>query len=156
MARVTPISTCLWFNNNGHEAAEFYVSLIPNSAIEQIFQPSGSEFPVLVTFNLDGVPYQALNGGPEFQLTEACSIAVTTKDQAETDRLWEMLCAKGGKESQCGWLKDRYGLSWQIIPKRLKELLSTTDKGGSDRCMQALLKMKKIDIAKLEQAFNNK
>jgi predicted 3-demethylubiquinone-9 3-methyltransferase (glyoxalase superfamily) len=106
-----------------------------------------------VTFTLGGAPFQALNGGPKYEFTEAASISVITRDQAETDRLWEALIADGGSESQCAWLKDRFGLSWQIVPEVLPRLLGAADRQAADRAMQAMLLMRKIDIAALERAF---
>ncbi len=131
-----------------------YVSLLPDSRIESVFSPDPSKPPLAVDFTLGGTPYQVLNGGPHFQLTEAASISVHTEDQAETDRLWEALIAGGGEPSRCGWLKDRFGLSWQIIPRRLVELLSDKDTAKSGRAMQAMLQMAKIDIAAIEAAAN--
>ena len=154
----TRVSTCLWFADQAKQAAELYVSLIPNSEIVNINQfkdvRDGKEEDkvVLVNFQLDGVPYQALNGGPMFQLNEAASIVVITEDQAETDKLWNALTADGGSESQCGWLKDRFGLSWQIIPKRFLELMRSKN---SNLVLQALHKMTKIQIAELEAVANS-
>lgn len=151
------IATCLWFDNQAEEAAEFYVSLLDNSRITDVSrfgangpQPAGTA--IMVQFELDGVAFQALNGGPQFAFTEAVSLSVSTASQAETDRLWNALTANGGEESMCGWLKDRFGLSWQIVPTRLGELLAGTDAEGSARAMQAMLQMRKIDIAELERA----
>src|SRR5438874_10516573 len=130
MAKITP---CLWFNHDAEAAASFYVTLFPDSRIDQVVRspaetPSGPEGMVLVVeFTLAGQPYLGLNGGPEFPFTEAVSFQVRTEDQAETDRLWHTLTAHGGQASQCGWLKDRWGLSWQITPKRLLELLADPD-----------------------------
>ena len=152
------VATCLWFDDQAQQAAELYVSLIPNSKITNVNQikdmRDGREENkvVMVNFTLDGIPYQALNGGPMFQLSEAASIVVVTDDQAETDKLWMALTAEGGSESQCGWLKDRFGLSWQIIPKRFLELMSGKN---SDLVLQALYKMTKIEIADLEAAANS-
>ncbi len=141
------IAVCLWYDGNAEEAARFYTSLIPNSEIVSVS-------PVMVTFTLDGVPFQALNGGPQFKHTEAASISVSTKDQAETDRLWSALTALGGSEGRCAWLKDRFGVSWQIVPRILPKLLSSSDRQAADRAMQAMLQMTKIDIGVLESAFN--
>jgi predicted 3-demethylubiquinone-9 3-methyltransferase (glyoxalase superfamily) len=149
----TKVRTCLWFDGDGEEAARFYVSLVPGSKLEGSFRPDRDGPALVQDFSLAGTPYHVLNGGPQFKLTEAASISVLTRDQAETDRLWEALTADGGSESQCGWLKDRYGLSWQIVPERLTELLSDKDRKGADRAMQAMLGMRKIDIAALEAAF---
>jgi predicted 3-demethylubiquinone-9 3-methyltransferase (glyoxalase superfamily) len=149
------VKTCFWFDDQALQAAEFYVSLLPDSRIGQIshyieeqgLAPAGRV--LLVEFTLAGTPYQALNGGPHFQLSEAASISVTTEDQAETDRLWQALIAGGGTPSQCGWLKDRFGMSWQIVPKRATELLSGPAGG---KVWPVLMGMSKIEIAELERA----
>ncbi len=141
------VSVCLWYDGDAEAAAQLYTSLIPNSAITSVS-------PLMVTFTLDGVPFQGLNGGPYFKPTEAASIVVSTKDQAETDRLWEALIADGGAASQCAWLKDRFGVSWQIVPQRLPQLLSDPDRQAAERVMQAMLQMSKIEIDILEAAFN--
>lgn len=146
------VRTCLWFDRNGEEAARLYVSLLPDSWIESTFSPDPSKPPLIIDFLLCGTPYQALNGGPMFQHSEAASISVLTDDQAETDRLWLALTADGGSEVQCGWLKDRFGVSWQIAPRRLVELLTDPDPARAGRVMQAMLQMVKIDIAALEAA----
>ncbi|WP_309666850.1 VOC family protein [Tabrizicola sp.] len=148
------IRTCLWFRNGrGREAAEFYCSLIPGSQVGRIFSgDAGQGTFSVIDFRLGGVPYQILDAGPHFMLTEAVSISVETPDQAETDRLWTALTADGGQESVCGWLKDRFGVSWQIFPKRLTDLTLSTDKEVSDRAMAAMMKMRKIDIAAIEAA----
>ena len=149
------VRTCLWFVDSALPAAEFYCSLLPNSRIDHVeHYPEGQDMAepgsiLTVEFTLAGTPYLALNGGPHFTLDEAVSISVSTEDQAETDRLWESLIADGGAESQCGWLKDRFGLSWQIVPKRSVELLRGPKAAG---VWPALMQMKKIDIATLEAA----
>jgi predicted 3-demethylubiquinone-9 3-methyltransferase (glyoxalase superfamily) len=148
------ISTCLWFDDAAEEAATLYTSLIPDSAITSSFSPDPQQPPLLVEFTLAGVPYQGLNGGPQFPQSEAVSIVVHTEDQVETDRLWDALLANGGSESQCGWLKDRFGLSWQIVPRRFMELLSDPDRVAAGRAMAAMMQMRKLDIAALEAAFN--
>ncbi len=147
------IRTCFWFDTQGEAAAELYVSLIPGSAIERVYRPSPEGPALIVDFHLAGAPYQALNGGPHYTLNEAASISVTTPDQAETDRLWDALIADGGEESRCGWLKDRFGLSWQIVPERLSQLLGASDRDAANRAMQAMLTMRRLDIAALEAAF---
>jgi len=147
------VRTCLWFDGKGEEAAELYVSLIPGSRIESVMRADPNGPALLVSFSLAGVPYQALNGGPKFPPTEAASIVVTTEDQAETDRLWDALTSNGGEESRCAWLKDRFGVSWQIVPRRLQALLSDPDREAAQRATQAMLTMNKIDIAALEAAF---
>lgn len=147
------IATCLWFDGNGLEAAEFYVSLVPHSKITSTFQTDLAAPPLVISFVLGGSPYQALNGGPQFTHSEAASIVVTTKDQTETDYLWNSLIAKGGCESQCGWLKDRFGVSWQVVPEKLTDLLMAEDRVAAYRAAQALMSMKKIEIGKIESAF---
>lgn len=148
------IRTCLWFpDGRGLEAAEFYCSLIRGSRIEKsFFGDNGISAFSVIDFTLGGVPYQILDAGPMFTLSEAVSIAVATDDQAETDRLWEALISKGGQVSACGWLKDRYGVSWQIYPKRLIELTTSPDKDASAKAMAAMMKQTKIDIAEIEAA----
>lgn len=146
------VRTCLWFEGKGEEAARFYVSLIPHSRIESEFCPDPEGPPLVVNFTLGGTPYQVLNGGPHFKLTEAASISVLCEDQEETDRLWNAFLADGGAESQCGWLKDRFGLSWQVVPEALPRLLSDPDREAAGRAMQAMMGMRKIDIAALEAA----
>lgn len=145
------IRTCFWFEKDGLDAAEFYVSLLPDSRIDRQFRPSEGEPPLVVDFTLAGAPYQILNGGPQFTHSEAASISVLTRDQEETDRLWNALTADGGAEGQCGWLRDRYGLSWQIVPEALPRLLAQ-DSGFEGPVMQAMMGMKKINIAELEAA----
>ncbi len=148
------IRTCLWFQDGkGREAAAFYCSLIDGSRVEETFtidNEHGTSW--LINFSLGGVPYQILDAGPYFTLTEAVSISVETVDQAETDRLWNALTADGGEESHCGWLKDRYGVSWQIFPKKLTELTLNADKKVAGRAMAAMMKQMKIDIAEIEAA----
>jgi predicted 3-demethylubiquinone-9 3-methyltransferase (glyoxalase superfamily) len=152
------ISPFLWFNDQAEEAANFYTSLFDDAEVTSVSRyPEGSPGPagqvMSVTFRLAGQEILALNGGPEFQFTEAISLYVHCKDQDEVDRLWSQL-TEGGEESQCGWLKDRFGLSWQIIPDRLGELLGDSDPGRAQRAMQAMLQMQKIEIKTLEDAAN--
>lgn len=146
------VRTCLWFESKGREAAAFYVSLLPDSHLETDLYDHG-DGPLVVEFILAGAPMMILNGGPHFKLTEAASISVLTEDQTETDRLWSALTADGGEESRCGWLKDKYGVSWQIVPKRLMELSNAPDRAAATRAQQAMMTMSKIDIAALETAF---
>jgi predicted 3-demethylubiquinone-9 3-methyltransferase (glyoxalase superfamily) len=147
------IRTCLWFRDGrGREAAEFYCGLIPGSRIEAAFDISGDGASWLIDFTLGGVPYQILDAGPMFTLSEAVSISVETDDQAETDRLWTALTANGGEESQCGWLKDRFGVSWQVFPRRLTELTLRAEKNVAAKAIAAMMKQKKIDIAEIEAA----
>ena len=153
--KITPM---LWYDGDAEEAANFYVGLLPDSRVDRVVRspadnPSMKEGGVLlVEFTLAGQKFAGLNGGPQFRFTEAISLMIETESQAETDRLWEALTANGGQESDCGWLKDRWGLSWQIAPKRLLELLDDPDPGRARRAMQAMLQMRKIDIAALERA----
>ena len=150
---------CLWFNHNAEEAAKFYVSLLPDSRIDGIQRspgdnPSMREGEVLlVDFTLAGQRLQGLNGGPDFKFTEAISLVIECEDQAEVDRLWDTLTKDGGEPGPCGWLKDRFGLSWQIVPRELNEMLTSPDKDGARRAMQAMLEMGKIDIAECRRAF---
>jgi predicted 3-demethylubiquinone-9 3-methyltransferase (glyoxalase superfamily) len=147
------VRTCLAFRDQAEEAARFYVSLIPGSAFEHAFRPSPNQPALTAFFSLAGAPYQSLNMGDYVKLNDAVSISVTTKDQEETDRLWIALLADGGIEKQCGWLTDRFGLSWQIVPDALPRLLTSPDRAGAARVMQAMMGMVKIDIAGLEKAF---
>lgn len=156
---MTPkIRPCLWYDGVAVEAAQFYVSLIPGSELGTIGRspadnPSVNEGEVLtVEFTLAGQPFLALNGGPEFKFNEAVSFQIHCDDQAEVDRLWAALTANGGEPIQCGWLKDRWGLAWQIVPRRLTELLAHDDPAVARRAMQAMLEMVKLDIAALERA----
>ena len=152
------IIPCLWFDGDAEAATAFYVSLLPDSRITAINRspvdtPSGPEGSVLtVQFVLAGRQYLALNGGPNFRFTEAVSFMVMTEDQAETDRLWDALLADGGSESACGWLKDRWGLSWQITPRRLMELTTDPNPARAKAARQAMMGMIKIDIAALDRA----
>lgn len=157
MAKLTP---CLWFDGNAEEAARFYVSLLPDSRIEGISRspadnPSTPEGAVLmVDFTLAGQRFTGLNGGPQFPFSEAISWVIDCADQAEVDRLWDALTADGGSPSQCGWLKDRFGMSWQVIPRQLGEMLGSSDADGARRAMEAMLKMSKIDVAEMRRAFD--
>ena len=152
------IIPCLWFDGDAEAATAFYVSLLPDSRITAVNRspvdtPSGPEGSVLtVQFVLAGHQYLALNGGPNFRFTEAVSFMVMTEDQAETDRLWDALLADGGRENACGWLKDRWGLSWQITPRRLMELTTDPNPARAKAAMQAMMGMIKIDIAALNRA----
>lgn len=147
------IVPCLWFDGQAEEATRYYVSLFENSEILSINRV-GEEGNVLTTsFQLDGQEFMALNGGPEFRFTEATSFFVNCESQEEVDRLWASLTADGGEESQCGWLKDKYGLSWQIIPSALMELMGDPDRERANRVMQAMLQMTKIDVPTLVRAY---
>ena len=150
------LTPCLWFDTEGEEAATFYTSVFPNSKITEIARygsagprPEGTV--MTVAFDLDGQPFLALNGGPQFSFSEAISFSVSCKDQDEVDAYWDAL-ADGGEEGPCGWLKDRFGVSWQIVPDALPKLLSDPDKERSQRVMAAMLQMKKIEIDELERA----
>jgi predicted 3-demethylubiquinone-9 3-methyltransferase (glyoxalase superfamily) len=145
MQKITPF---LWFDGQAEEAARFYTSIFKKSKIESIS-------PMSATFRLDGVKFIALNGGPQFKFTEAISFFVSCKAQKEIDYFWQKLSA-GGEKSRCGWLKDRFGVSWQLIPPILGELLNDEDDEKSNRVMQAMLKMTKLDIKKLKQAAKQK
>ena len=151
------ISPFLWFDDQAEEAAEFYVSLFKNSKITNVSRyAEGAPFPagtaMAVSFVLDGVEFQALNGGPVYKFTEAFSMFVRADTQEEIDELWDKLTSEGGEPGQCGWLKDRYGLSWQIVPPVLGQLLSDPDAVKAGRVMQAMLQMRKLDIAQLQAA----
>lgn len=154
---MTSLYTCLWFDGQAEEAAEFYCSLLPDSHVDKVWRspaetPSGPAGMVLtVDFTLLGQRVQGLNGGPDFRFNEAVSFVVECADQAEVDRLWEALGADG-EHGPCGWLKDRYGLSWQIVPRRLEELLDDPDPGRARRAMEAMLTMGKLEIGQLERA----
>jgi predicted 3-demethylubiquinone-9 3-methyltransferase (glyoxalase superfamily) len=159
---MSKISPCLWFDGEAEEAAKFYVSLLPDSRIEHIQKnlvdgPAGKAGTVLVVqFTLAGQEYMALNGGMRFEYTHAVSFKIDCKDQAEVDRLWDALSSNGGSVERCGWLRDRYGLYWQIVPSMLPQLLGGPDRAGAERAMQAMLKMVKLDIAELKKAYEGK
>ena len=158
MDKITP---CLWFDGDkAEEAARFYTSLLPNSRIDRINRspadtPSGSEGSVLtVDFTLDGRSFIALNGGPDFQFSEAISMSIDCEDQAEVDRYWEALTSNGGEESVCGWLKDRFGLSWQVVPRQMAEMFASPDRDAARRAMEAMLKMVKLEVDELRRAYD--
>ncbi|MDH3306567.1 MAG: VOC family protein [Acidimicrobiia bacterium] len=156
MPRITPN---LWFDAEGEAAADFYVSIFPNSKVNHVSHygeaGSGESGSVMtVDFTLDGQPFMAINGGPRFPFTEAISLLINCADQGEVDYYWEKL-TDGGEEVQCGWLKDRYGLSWQVVPPGMEELLADPDPGRSQRAMVAMLGMKKLDLAGLRAAADN-
>jgi predicted 3-demethylubiquinone-9 3-methyltransferase (glyoxalase superfamily) len=154
MQRITP---CLWFDTQAEDAANFYVSLLEDSKVTRVDHidgtPSGDNV-ALVWFTLAGQEFTAINGGPQFPFTEAVSFQIDCEDQDEVDRLWNALTTDGGEEGQCGWLKDRFGLSWQVIPRRMGELLSDPDPGRRQRAMVAMLQMQKIDLKVMEDAAN--
>jgi predicted 3-demethylubiquinone-9 3-methyltransferase (glyoxalase superfamily) len=152
------VRTCLWYDGKAEAAATLYVSLLPGSAIESVSRfdhalTGEKDAVAIVGFTLAGTPYLALDGGPQFKHSEAASISVSTADQTETDRLWAALTADGGAESMCGWLKDKFGVSWQIVPEALPKRLTDRDRAAAGRAMQAMLSMRKIDIAAIEKAF---
>ena len=150
MKKITPF---LWFDTQAEEAMNFYVSIFKNSKAGNVSRgPDGKTF--IVTFELDGQEFMGLNAGPQFKFNEAISMYVNCEDQAEVDELWAKLTADGGEESMCGWLKDKYGLSWQIIPKALGELMGDPDPVKAQRVTQAMLQMQKIDVARLQQAYD--
>ena len=156
MPQITPF---LWFDNNAEEAMNFYVSIFKNSKVLNVTRygdggPGPKDTVMSCTFELNGQTIMALNGGPHFHFTEAISFFVSCKDQQEVDELWAKLTAEGGSDEQCGWLKDKYGLSWQIIPTALMELMSDPDPEKSRRVLEAMLQMKKIDVQKLREAHD--
>jgi predicted 3-demethylubiquinone-9 3-methyltransferase (glyoxalase superfamily) len=150
MQKITPF---LWFDNNAEEAINFYTSIFKNSKVGKITRAGGNV--ISGTFILDGQEFYALNGGPMFKFTEALSLFVRCETQAEIDEMWEKL-SEGGEKSRCGWLKDKFGLSWQIIPPILGEYLGDKDPVKAQRVMQAMLQMSKIDIQKLKDAYDQK
>jgi predicted 3-demethylubiquinone-9 3-methyltransferase (glyoxalase superfamily) len=154
MQTITP---CLWFDTEGEDAARFYTSIFPNSKITKVTRygsagprPEGTV--MTVSFELDGQEFLALNGGPQFKFTEAISFQVSCRDQDEVDAYWNALTEGGGEEGPCGWLRDRFGLSWQIVPEALPKLLEQSDREKSQRVIAAMLKMKKIQVDELERA----
>lgn len=156
MPKLTP---CLWFDTVGEEAAQFYTTVFPNSRILEIThygsagpRPEGTV--MTVSFELDGRSFIALNGGPDFTFTEAVSFEIECQDQEEVDRYWAAL-SDSGEEGPCGWVKDRFGLSWQVVPRRLMELVTDPDEEKGQRAMAAMLRMRKIEIAELERAAND-
>ncbi len=162
--RMQKLSLCLWFDHEAEEAAKLYTSIFPNSKIMQVtrYGEAGREVhrqtpgtAMAVVFELDGLRFTALNGGPLFKFTEAISLMVTCDSQEEIDRYWEKLSA-GGQPGQCGWLKDKFGLSWQVTPAILGSLLGDPDRAKADRVMTAMLPMKKLDIAALQRAHAGK
>ncbi len=155
MAKITP---CLWFDGKAQEAAEFYVTLLSDSHVDKVWRspaetPSGPAGMVLtVDFTVAGQPFQGLNGGPDFNFNEAISFVIDCDDQAEVDRLWDALTANGGEPGPCGWLKDRFGVSWQIVPRELNQMMDDPDQGRARRAMEAMLKMSKIEVDELRRA----
>jgi predicted 3-demethylubiquinone-9 3-methyltransferase (glyoxalase superfamily) len=155
MQKITPF---LWFDDKAEEAMNFYVSIFRNSKVLSVTRfgdagPGPKGAVMTASFELDGQPFTALNGGPQFPFTPAVSFVVNCETQQEVDQYWEKLTAGGGSPEPCGWLKDKYGLSWQIVPTALPQMLKDTDVQRSKRVMQALMQMKKIDVARLKQAY---
>ena len=155
MSKITP---CLWFNGEAEDAASLYVSLFPDSALGSIGRygenmpfPAGTA--MMVEYTLSGQRFQALNGGPQYRHSEAMSLSVACETQAEVDHYWNGLITGGGAEGQCGWLKDKFGVSWQVVPKALGDIMSRGNGAGKSRAMQAMLGMRKLDIAALEAAY---
>jgi predicted 3-demethylubiquinone-9 3-methyltransferase (glyoxalase superfamily) len=158
--QIQKITPFLWFDNQAEDAARFYTSVFPNSKIEAVARygeagpgPAGSV--MTVAFELDGQTFTALNGGPHFKFTEAVSFVVNCETQQEVDRYWTKL-TEGGQEVQCGWLKDKYGLSWQIVPTVMVEMIKDKDAARSQRVVKAMMQMKKLDIARLQEAYDQK
>ncbi|MEY3408070.1 MAG: hypothetical protein RL038_1131 [Actinomycetota bacterium] len=155
------LTTCLWFNGNAREAAEFYVQLFPNSRLVSNWitdadtpgNQVGDE--VTVEFEIFGQKFIALNGGPQFPHTEAVSFQIPCEDQAEIDHYWNTLTADGGEESMCGWLKDKFGVSWQVTSPEMMRFIAGADKSGAERAVKAMLEMRKIVLKDLEKAYNN-
>jgi len=155
MQKITPF---LWFENQAEEAAKFYVSIFKNSKVLDVVRygeagPGPKGTVMIVTFQLDGQEFSALNGGPEFTFSPAISFVVDCKTQQEVDELWERL-SEGGKKQQCGWVTDKYGLSWQIVPSIIPELMQTKDEKKSQNVMKAILTMEKLDIKRLQQVYD--
>lgn len=155
MQRITPF---LWFDNNAEEAMNFYISIFPNSKVLRVTHygeagPGPAGTVMTAEFELDGLEFVALNGGPRFEFTEAISLVVNCETQEEVDHYWEKL-TEGGEKSRCGWLKDKFGLSWQVVPNLLAELMFDKDPAKAQRVMQAMLKMDKIEIEPLKRAYS--
>jgi 2-polyprenyl-6-hydroxyphenyl methylase/3-demethylubiquinone-9 3-methyltransferase len=158
MLKPSKNTICLWYDKDAEEAARFYARVFPDSSVGEVFRapgnfPSGKEGDVLtVWFTVMGIPCLGLNGGPEFKHNEAFSFQVATVDQAETDRYWNAIVGNGGAESACGWCRDKWGISWQITPIALTQAISDPDRAAAKRAFDAMMKMKKIDVAKIEAA----
>lgn len=158
MPKLTP---CLWFDNNAGEAADVYCAIFPNSKVKHTsYYGDGMPLPkgtvLTVEFELDGKPFTGLNGGPMFPFTEAVSFQIDCKDQAEVDHYWDALTAEGGKPGQCGWLKDRFGLSWQVVPRGFVEIMNSDDGAGKQRAVTAMMGMTKLDVGELRRAFDGR
>jgi predicted 3-demethylubiquinone-9 3-methyltransferase (glyoxalase superfamily) len=158
---MTRIRPCLWFDGQAEEAARFYVSIFPNSRVERVNRspadnPSTPKGAVLtVDFVLAGSPFMGLNGGPDFKFNEAISFEIECTDQAQVDRYWDALQAGGGEPSVCGWLKDQFGVSWQVVPRVLNEMMTSDDTEAAERAMKAMLEMTKIDVEQLREAYES-
>ncbi|MFD1815233.1 VOC family protein [Rhodococcus gannanensis] len=155
MQKFTP---CLWFDSEAEEAAQFYTSVFKNSSIGEIARygegmPKPAGTALTVEFTIDGQSFTALNGGPQFTFNESISFQIDCADQAEVDEYWDALTADGGEESQCGWLKDKFGVSWQVVPRDLKSVIGGPDPAGSQRAVAAMMQMRKLDINVLKQAY---
>ena len=156
---VSKNTVCLWYDNAALDAAQFYAATFPDSAVGRVFKapsdfPSGKEGDVLtVEFTVAGIPCIGLNGGPTFKQSEAFSFQIATDTQEETDRLWNAIVGNGGQESACGWCKDKWGLNWQITPRVLLEAINNPDRAIAKRAFEAMMTMRKIDIARIEQAI---
>ena len=159
MTTIAKNTICLWYESEAEEAARFYAETFPNSSVDAVHRapgdyPSGTEGNVLtVAFTVMGIPCLGLNGGPAFKHSEAFSFQVATEDQAETDRYWNAIVGNGGQESECGWCKDRWGISWQITPTALTKAYTSSDRAAAKRAFDAMMTMKCIDIAAIEAAF---
>ncbi len=147
------VRTCLMLPGKAEEAVAFYVSVVPDSRVEGGFSATPGAPPIIIDFTLAGTPYQALNAGLDAAFTEAASISVLCRDQAELDRLWDALLAGGGAPIECGWLRDRFGLCWQLVPEAMPRLMAQADAAAAQRVMAAMMGMVKLDVAKLEAAF---
>ena len=156
MSKITP---CLWFDKNAEEAARYYEAVFPNSRIDRVTRspsdyPAGSAGDVItVEFSVGGQPFMGLNGGPYFKFTEAVSFIIQCADQAEVDRIWDAILDNGGQPSACGWIKDRWGLAWQVTPPRLLEMIGSDDRDAAERAMKAMMEMVKIDLPTIEAAY---
>jgi predicted 3-demethylubiquinone-9 3-methyltransferase (glyoxalase superfamily) len=159
MAKIAKNTICLWYENDAEGAARFYAQTFPDSSVGAVHRapgdyPSGKEGDILtVEFTVMGIPCLGLNGGPAFKHTEAFSFQVATEDQNETDRYWNAIIGNGGQESECGWCKDKWGISWQITPVALTKAFTSPDRAASKRAFDAMMTMRKIDIAAIEAAF---
>lgn len=153
---MTKITTFLTFESRGKQAVDFYTAIFKNSQVNSVMTMPGGDQLLHASFSLAGQDFMAMDGGPTFKFEEGTSLFISCEDQDEVDYYWESLTANGGKPGQCGWLKDQFGVSWQVIPKRLGELMSDPDREKSGRAMQAMLKMGKIEVQELQDAFDGK